>query len=176
LQSLFSRGGIRLQRIILIYGAIAGLVIIATNTLNLEFGNASAWLGFLVMFIAFSVIYVAVRQHRDEALGGVIAFKPALLVGLGISAVAGVVYVGLWELYLASTGYAFIDDYSAAMLQSGPGAMSEAELTAAKGAAEQFGVQYRNPAYRLPMSFLEIFPVGLLISLICAAVLRNQRS
>jgi hypothetical protein len=35
--------------------------------------------------------------------------------------------------------------------------------------------QYRNPAFRLPITFLEIFPVGLIISLIAAALLRNPR-
>jgi hypothetical protein len=34
---------------------------------------------------------------------------------------------------------------------------------------------YRNPLIRMPMTFLEIFPVGLLISLISAAVLKNPR-
>ena len=36
-------------------------------------------------------------------------------------------------------------------------------------------IQYGNPLFRLPMTFLEIFPVGLLISLISALVLRNTR-
>ncbi len=43
-----------------------------------------------------------------------------------------------------------------------------AELNAMKA-------QYANPLFRLPMTFLEIFPVGLLIALISAAVLRNPR-
>ena len=40
---------------------------------------------------------------------------------------------------------------------------------------EQFKEQYRNPLFRVPVTFLEIFPVGLLIALISAAVLRNSR-
>ena len=34
-------------------------------------------------------------------------------------------------------------------------------------------IQYADPLFRLPITFLEIFPVGLLISLISAAILRN---
>ena len=40
---------------------------------------------------------------------------------------------------------------------------------------EQFKVQYANPLYRWPMTFIEIFPVGVLVSLISAALLRNRR-
>ena len=41
--------------------------------------------------------------------------------------------------------------------------------------AEAFAVMYRNPLYRMPMTFVEMFPVGVLVSLITAAVLRNPR-
>jgi len=40
---------------------------------------------------------------------------------------------------------------------------------------ERFKTMYANPAYRLPMTFVEIFPVGVLVSLMSAAVLRNSR-
>ena len=40
---------------------------------------------------------------------------------------------------------------------------------------EQFKLNYANPLYRLPMTFMEIFPVGVLVSLISAALLRNTR-
>ena len=32
-----------------------------------------------------------------------------------------------------------------------------------------------HPLYRMPLTFIEIFPVGVLISLISAAVLRDSR-
>ena len=35
--------------------------------------------------------------------------------------------------------------------------------------------QYANPLYRLPMTFLEIFPVGLVMAL-GAPVLRNSKA
>jgi hypothetical protein len=40
---------------------------------------------------------------------------------------------------------------------------------------DAFRVQYANPLFRLPMTFAEIFPVGVLVSLISAAILRNPR-
>lgn len=164
-----------MMRPILIFGAISGTVVILTNTISLILDHGDAWLGFLVMFIAFSSIYVAIRQYRNDTLGGVISFTTALLIGLGISGVASVFYVLGWELYLAMTGYEFIDTYSdsmvAAVSESGAG---EAELSQAKQDAEQFRKQYLNPLFRLPMTFVEIFPVGLLVSLVSAGILRKQ--
>ena len=158
------------------YGAIAGLIIIVTNTISLELGGGQAWLGFLVMFIAFSTIFVAIKQYRDDTLGGVISFATALLMGLGISAVASVVYVTIWELYLAVTNYGFIEAYASSIVEAQKLGASDAELAELASKAEQFRAQYSNPLYRLPVTFLEVFPAGLLVSLGSAAVLRNHHS
>ena len=163
-----------MKRLILSYGIIAGLVIIVTNIVSMELGRGQAWLGFLVMFIAFSVIYVAVKRYRDEALGGVISFMTALLVGLGISAVAGIVYVGIWELYLFLTDYEFIDSYATSIMHAKEVAgATQTELARLASEAERFRASYSKPLYRLPVTFVEVFPPGFLVSLASAAVLRN---
>ncbi len=151
-----------MMRSIFYYGVIAGFIIIVVNTISLELGHGSFWLGLLVMFIAFSSIFVAIKQHRDECLGGVISFRVALLLGLGISAIASVVYVAIWECYLALTDYQFIADY--------------ANLTQDPAEAKRFTDQYSQPMFRLMISFVEVFPAGLMVSLISAAVLRNHGS
>ena len=166
-----------MKKLILVYGAIAGLVIIAINTLSYELGTGHEWLGFLVMFIAFSSIFFAVKQYREETLGGVIRFGTGFLVGLGVTIMASVVYMLGWELYLVLTDYAFIDSYANSIVdkQLAAGA-SEAEMVATIAEADAFRQQYTNPLFRLPMTFVEIFPVGLLISLISAAVLRDRKT
>lgn len=166
-----------MKRSIFTYGTIAGFVIIVINIISMEFGRGQAWLGYLVMFIAFSTIYVAIKQYRDDTLGGVISFATAFLMGLGISAIAGAVYVSIWELYLAMTDYGFIDAYANYMVEVRKLAgASQTELAQYVSEAEQFKVQYSNPLFRLPMTFLEVFPVGFLVSLGSAAALRNHRS
>jgi len=164
-----------MQLTILTYGSIVGLVIITTNCLSLEIGLGQAWLGFLVMFIAFGTIFVAIRQYRDDTLGGVMRFSSGFLLGLCISAVASVVYVVIWELYLFVTDYHFIDDYSNSLITSNQeAAASAAELDAARQNAAEFRAQYANPLVRLPLTFLEIFPVGALIAVVSAISLRSQ--
>ncbi len=166
-----------MKKLVLVYGVISGLVIIVINTLSLELGIGQAWLGFLVMFIAFSAIFVAVKQCRDETLGGVIRFGTGFLVGLGITVIASLVYVLVWELYLALTDYAFIDAYIDSIVESRQsGGASQAELAATIAETETIRQQYTNPLFRLPMTFVEVFPVGVLISLISAFILRDSKT
>ena len=166
-----------MKKLILVYGAISGLVVIVINTFSYDLGISSTWLGFLVMFIAFSAIFFAVKQYRDESLGGVIRFGTGFLVGIGITLVASVVYVLVWEIYLAMTDYAFVDDYIRSVVegQEAAGASPE-EMAATIADMETMREQYANPIVRLPMTFVEIFPVGLLISLISAFVLKESKN
>jgi hypothetical protein len=166
-----------MQILILVYGVIAGLVIIGIATLSIELGISSMWFGYLVMFIAFSVIFVAVRKYRDESLGGVIRFGTGFGLGLGITLVASLIYVLVWELYLVSTDYTFMDTYIASIVESKKAAgVSQEELAATIAEMDSMREMYANPLFRLPMTFVEIFPVGLLISLVAAFVLRNIRT
>ena len=99
-----------------------------------------------------------------------------MLIGLGISAVAGVIYVIGWEISLAATNHEFIDSYTqAAIAAEQAKGVSGADLEAFIAEMEQMRVQYANPLFRLPITFIEIFPVGVLVSLITAALLRNSR-
>ena len=108
-------------------------------------------------------------------LGGAIRFLPALGVGLGISAVASLFWVAGWEITLAAGfdfGGAYTDTVVAAAEARGAPA---AEIERIRAETAQFLSMYANPLYRLPITFVEMFPIGVLISLISAALLRNSR-
>ena len=168
-------------RIALIYGAIAGAVAIVSLTLGLVLSNgegaaASMWFGYLVMLVALSMIFIGVKRYRDRDLGGVIKFGPAFMVGLAIAGAAGVMYVAGWEAYLSLTDYAFIEDYAAGTIE----AKREAGVTGAAlekliAEMDQMVKNYANPLFRLPLTFVEIFPVGLAVALVSAALLRNPK-
>lgn len=167
-----------MTRTILTYGLISGVIAILgiIGTILAPGGHSSVWLGYLIMLVALSAVLIGVKQHRDRVLGGVIRFWPAFLTGLGIAVVAGLAYVAVWEIYLALTHYTFMDAYAAKILE----AKRAAGVTGAayqKLAAEMEDMRrnYANPLYRLPMTFSEIFPVGLLVALVSAALLRNPR-
>lgn len=167
----------------LAYGGAAGAVVIAVIIVGIalsggDAGHAgSAWLGYLVMLVALTLVFVGVKRYRDREKGGVIRFLPALGVGLSIAAVAGVVYVALWEAYLAFTDYGFIRAYADAALEAKKAkGLDAAALEAEAARIEVLVRRYANPLFRLPMTFMEIFPVGALIALVSAAILRNPRA
>jgi len=166
------------------YGAISGAIVISVIIAGIVFANgpgqghgfASQIFGYLVMIVALSMIFLAIRDYRNKQLGGVIKFLPAFGLGLLVAAVAGVAYIIGWEIYLAATNYSFMDNYVAQMIEAKRAAgVSEAEFEAYAAQLEQMRVSYQNPLFRLPMTFIEIFPVGLLIALISAAILRNPK-
>lgn len=164
-------------RRVLIFGLASGVIVaVPMFWLLVQFGEGSLLTGYTIMLLALSLIFVAVKRHRDQALGGVIRFLPAFGMGLGISAVAGLVYVIGWEFTLAATDFRFVEDYSNAAIEAARARGAPvAEVQAVVGQMDEFRQSYRNPLVRLPMTFVEIFPVGVLISLISAALLRNSR-
>ncbi len=128
------------------------------------------------MLVALSVIFIGIKRYRDHHLGGVIRFTTGLQIGIGIAAVAGVIYVGCWEVYLSMTDHAFIGQYAASIIAETQAAgVTGADLEAVILKMEKMQTNYANPLFRLPMTFLEIFPVGLVIALISSAILRNSR-
>lgn len=169
-------------RTILKYGVIAGLIVggfeIVTFTAfsgmpPLKYGMV---IGYTTMLIALSAVFVGIKRHRDVERGGVIGFWAAFGIGLGISFVAGIFYVAAWELVQKMTGMDFASAYAKAILASEQAKGASAEALAKMSAEmEAFKVQYADWKFRLPMTFVEIFPVGVLVSLVSAGLLRNDR-
>jgi hypothetical protein len=156
----------------IVAGAIVGTLMVAVTVpligrIPPALGMA---IGYTTMLIALSAVFVAVKRRRDHDLGGVIRFWPAFGLGLGISVVASICYALAWEVALAVNGGpdAFIDSYIAQTRAAGGDPAGIAQLEAMR-------VSYRNPLFRLPITMTEILPVGLLVSLVSAALLRNPR-
>lgn len=169
------------MRHVFTYGSLAGLVIISVMLTGILVADrdsffASMYFGFLVMFVAMAFMFMGVKRYRDVELGGVIRFWPALKLGLGIAVVAALAYILVWEIYLASTGYRFMDDYLAGIASDMRAAgRSPAEVAAAMEQHRWVKDNYPNPLIRVPITFLEIFPVGLIVAFVSAGLLRNPR-
>jgi hypothetical protein len=167
---------------ILSYGTVAGLIVgteLSVVTITMNGHVQGAWgyaLGYATMLVALSAIFIAIKRHRDIDLGGVIKFWPAFGLGVGISIVAGILYVAAWEVAQSVTHMDFAGSYAKSMIQDqvAKGVNGEA-LAKFTAEMERFKTQYADPLYRLPMTFAEIFPVGLLVSLVSAGLLRNSR-
>ena len=165
----------------LIYGFLAGGIIIGSMIVHFEVSdpdkfdtNSSQFTGYLIMIIALSMIFVGIRQYRNNVQGGVIKFGKAFLVGLGISVAATFVYVAVWEVYLSVTDVDFVNTYIEATLRGLEAKGASAEVIAQK-TAEMDAVRdmYKNPVLRVLITISEIFPVALIVTLVSAAILRR---
>ena len=170
-----------MTRMIFIYGLIAGLIVgvemfLVTTIFTHLGGVLGMVVGYLTMLVALSFVFIAIKRRRDRDQGGVIRFWPAFGMGLGISFVAGVLYVAAWEATVAYTHLDFATVYAQSVIaQAKAQGVTGDALQKIVDQMDQFKVQYANPLYRWPMTFIEIFPVGVLVSLISAALLRNAR-
>ncbi len=167
-------------RIIGIYGVLGGIVVAVGMWAGITFlhdhGTTGMIAGYLTMLVALSMVFIGVKQYRDTVLGGVIRFPTALGVGLGIAVVASLFYVATWEIYMYQTNYTFMDEYvGQAIADMKAKGTATAELAKFTADMEVFKIQYANPLFRMAMTFSEIAPVALLVSLISAALLRNSK-
>jgi hypothetical protein len=167
-------------RIILIYGIIGGLIVavpmaVSWLTSDGKIPDNAALYGYSAILLSLTMVFVGIKHYRDKVLGGVIRFLPALGVGLGISAVASLFWVVGWEITLA-TGFDFASAYldsvvAAAEARGAPAA----EIERIRAETAEFLAMYANPPFRMAVTFVEMFPIGVLISLFSAALLRNSR-
>lgn len=164
-----------------IYGGIIGVVVIALMSSSLlilgpDSIGGSMLVGYVFMLAVLSLVFLGIKRFRDVEHGGVIKFTQAAGVGVGIAIVAAIFYTISWEGVLMATDYAFIETYGQSQID-----MIRAEgLAAAEEASRITEVQdamesYRNPFFRFGITFLEIFPVGLIVALLSAAILRNSK-
>ena len=171
-----------MKKIILVYGLIAGTIVGAmlmitmplyeNGMLKLDNGE---WLGYTTMVVALSLVFFGVKSYRDHHLKGSISFGNGLKVGMLITLVASILYIVSWEFTYQNMKGDFIQlmsDRSQEKMKA-KGA-SEEEMMEAKKKMEDFAVMYRNPAIRWAITFIEIVPVGILISLISAGLLRKK--
>ena len=163
------------------YGFGTGLLIICTMMASFAaFGmHSNAWsmaIGFLLMFFYMSLIFFGIKRFRDINQGGVVRFSKALGLGVSMAIFAALAYVLVWEVYVAFTGDTFIVGYTDMLLEKKKaGGLSGAELSEYISEMKEYVANYSKRSYRMPMTFMENFPVGFIVALVSALSLHNPK-
>jgi hypothetical protein len=132
-------------------------------------------IGYTIMVASFLLIYFGVRSYRENTLAGEISFGRAFACGILITLITCVCYVAMWEILYFNFMPHFMDSYFAAQIHQVQSAGLDPATTAAKVAEIQHSQQlYQNPLVNMAYTFIEPFPVGLIITLISAAILRKK--
>jgi hypothetical protein len=160
----------------LICGAIMALFMIATLPFVNAFGDHSVVVGYTGIVAAFLLVYFGVRSYRDNVLRGTIGFGRAFTVGLLIATIGSICYVATWEILY----YKFMPDFYSRYAQSAvdharKNGKSEAEIARTRATMEEMTKNAKNPLWVSAMTFIEPFPVGLVIALVSAGILRRKR-
>jgi Protein of unknown function (DUF4199) len=171
-----------MKKIVLIYGLLAGAIVggmlLITMPLyesgSLKFENGEL-LGYTTMVVALSLVFFGIKSYRDNQLGGSIKFGNAFKVGLLITLIASLLYAVSWEITYNNMKGDFMKQYSEKQLEKmkTKGA-SEAEIAESGRKMAELGEMYKNPIIRFAMTLMEIAPVGVLISLLSAALLKKK--
>jgi hypothetical protein len=160
----------------LIAGAIISLLMGGSLLLADKIGSAhSMALGYTIMVASFLLIYFGIRSYRDNELGGQISFGRAFACGILITLVTTACYVAMWEVLYFNFMPHFMDGYFAAQIHKVQSSGLDPATIAAQVAAIQRSAQlYQNPFVNMAYTFIEPFPVGLIITLVSAAILRRK--
>jgi hypothetical protein len=170
-----------MKKTVLTFGLIAGLMIsvlmdgslILANKIGS--GHNSMLLGYTMMVASFLLVYFGIRSYRDNALSGQISFGRAFSCGILIALITTVCYVATWEVLYFNFMPHFMDSYFAAQIHRVQASGLDPVTTAARVAAIQRSQQlYQNPFVNMAYTFIEPVPVGLLMTLISAAMLRRK--
>lgn len=171
-----------MKKIVIVHGIIGGLItagmFLVTMGLYHNNGNfeGGMWIGYASMLLAFSLIFVAIIRFRDKFNNGSISFGKAFRIGLYITLIASTIYVITWlvDYYVFIPDFA--DKYAAATIDKlkATGA-SAAEIASTVKQMDSFKEMYKNPVMVILFTYLEILPVGLLMSLIAALILKRKQ-
>jgi hypothetical protein len=165
-----------MKKTILTFGLISGAIMTVLMFATLPFTD-TPWLqshsmviGYTTMVLSFMLVFFGIRSYREDVGGGTITFGRAFAVGILITLISSVLYVIAWEIMyfgIPSFGERFMTMCVAHIKSSGA---SPDEIQTHLNQLKYLD----NPFINAAMTFIEPFPVGLIITLVSAAILRKK--
>lgn len=171
-----------MKKIILTYGLIAGIIVASFMAYGVHWMNknpdaeGSMLLGYTGMLVAFSFVFIGVKNYRDKQNNGTITFGKALKIGTLISLIASTVYVGVWLIEYYCLYPDFMDKYTATTIKKMDTAtMTATEIEAKMDEINMYKEMYKNPLWVIALTYMEVLiPIGLLVPIISALILKRK--
>jgi hypothetical protein len=171
-----------MKRIVLTFGTISGAIFAAMFAVTVPLYRSGALgfdhgeiVGYTTMFFALLLVFFGIRSYRENVGGGAITFGKAFQVGILITLISCAIYVVSWEIVYFNFFPDFADKYASHTIEKmrARGATA-AGIEATKKQMADFKRLYANPFINAGMTFLEVFPIGLVMTLASAAILRRK--
>ena len=170
-----------MKRVVIVFGLISGAIssalmfltlpLIGNGTINFKNGEV---IGYTAIFLSFLLVFFGIRAYRENS-GGTITFGRAFGVGILITLISCVFYVVSWEIIYFKLMPDFAEKYAAhAIEEVRQKGASDAAIAAKKIEMDKMKAMLGNPAINAAMTFIEPFPVGLIVTLVSAGILRRR--
>lgn len=166
-----------MKKVIWIYGLIIGAAL-SINTImmmnvmvnNRDFKSNDV-LGYGVLIAMFSIIFFGIRKYKTSYGSGFISFGKAFKIGVLIAFIGSSMYVlfGLGYYYLFVPE--FLDAYIEIVLKN---CTSPEELATKTVEMANFKEMYKNPLFAIFVSYMEVLPLGIIVTLISALILKKS--
>jgi hypothetical protein len=170
-----------MRKTVLTFGLIGGGIIAILMSATLPFADRIGFdkgmiVGYTTMVAAFLMVFFGIRSYRENVGDGQISFGRAVAVGALITLIVSVFYVATWEVIYFKFMPDFCDRYAAyAIAKARAAGASPAQIQAKTQEMATVKTMLQNPLTNAAMAFIEPLPVGVLITLISAAVLRKKK-
>jgi hypothetical protein len=173
-----------MKKNILVYGLVSGIIVsvimlFTTNYIShcegtVDYGT-SMLIGYASMLVSFSLVYIGIRNYRNKYHGGVISFGKAFKIGIMIVLIASTIYVVAWLIDYFFFIPDFMEKYSAYEIDKlkASGA-SQIEIDKQTKEMADFAKMYKNPFFNALMTYVEILPVGLVVTIISSLILKRK--
>jgi Protein of unknown function (DUF4199) len=164
-----------MKNTILKNGLFGGIIVssfMASMTLYMKANptyEPSMIIGFGGMLVAFIFLFLGIKQERDIN-NGLISFGKAFKTGLLISVVISTIYVAVWLVIYYNFFPNFIEQYCELVLKNA----KPDELAAKTTEMNQMREWYKNPVMIILLTYIEILPFGILVSLLAALVMKKK--
>lgn len=169
-----------MKRTVLTFGLIGGAIMAAMMFATLPFVDKIGFdkgeiVGYTTIILAFMLVFFGIRSYRENVAGGTISFGRAFAVGILITLITCVCYVVAWEIIYFNFMPDFLDKYASYAVEKlrASGANQQA-IDAQVEQMKSLKTMYANPLINVAMTFVEPFPVGLIVTLISAGILRKK--
>ena len=169
-----------MKKTVLTFGLIGGAIIAAMMFATLPFVDKIGFdrgviVGYTTMILAFMLVFFGIRSYRENVSHGHITFGRAFAVGILITLITCVCYVVAWEIIYFKFMPDFVDKYTSYMIEKARASgASQQVIDTQLQQMKSLKAMYDNPFINAAITFTEPFPIGLIVTLISAAILRKK--
>jgi len=168
---------IQMKKTVLTYGLISGLIgagLMLAHVPFMDGGTGSLILGYAGIVLSALLIFFGVRSYRENVGQGKLSFGRGFAVGILIALISSTCYVAAWEVVYFSSPEVADHIFAAPIEDMKAAGAPQAEIDAAAQELESFKQLYANPLVNVAFTFVEPLPVGILMTLISALILKRK--